>query len=260
MSKVDASSEAVRARIGVLETDYAADGAGFDAKLLAALLTRAESAEAERDEARRDATRLSAAVYVPGRWQCKKCGFGLMQMMLRASDGAIGVRDDPGEYCPNDGSPLWRVTEREAGNELVDRAQEYLKRAVDAESDLAAARETIAAKDAEIAKLREAAKSGLRFVGASDDALLEANATIARLTRERDESVKAEREACAKVYDEFFDWVSKQISRATYLAEAHKKGKAAWATLANSMFDGTLASYRDAIRARARANAKEPTT
>ena len=52
MSKVDASSEAVRARIGVLETDYAADGAGFDAKLLAALLARAESAEAERDEAR----------------------------------------------------------------------------------------------------------------------------------------------------------------------------------------------------------------
>ena len=151
--------------------------------------------------------------------------------------------------------------ERERDEHATDDfdARQYLMDAVTkAESDLAAARETIAAKDAEIAKLREAAKSGLRFVGASDDALLEANATIARLTRERDESVKAEREACAKVYDEFFDWVSKQISRATYLAEAHKKGKAAWATLANSMFDGTLASYRDAIRART--NTKEPTT
>lgn len=43
---VDATSEAVRARIRRLETDYADDGAGFDAKLLAALLARAERSEA----------------------------------------------------------------------------------------------------------------------------------------------------------------------------------------------------------------------
>ena len=190
MSKVDASSEAVRTRIKVLEIDYAADGAGFDAKLLTALLARAESAEAERDEAKAEVARLrerieprglvvvehdnvghyvsqkvadiitllrsdlaaaretiaakdaeidklKAIIYVPGLWKCKKCGFELMQMKLRACDGAVGVRDEPGEHCPNDGAPLWRVTEREAGNTLADRAQEYLQRAIGAEATIA---------------------------------------------------------------------------------------------------------------------------
>ena len=113
----------------------------------------------------------------------------------------------------------------------VDASSEAVRTRIKVlEIDYAAARETIAAKDAE----------------------------IARLTRERDDAVKAEREACANVYDNFFDWVGKQISEAAYQAEEHKKGEAAWATLANSMFDGTLASYRDAIRERA--NTKEPTT
>jgi len=97
-------------------------------------LAAARATIAERDE---EIARLNAAVYVPGRWQCKKCGFCLMQRTFRASDGAVGVRDEPGEHCPNDGSPLWRVTEREAGNELVDRAEEYLKRAIDAEATIA---------------------------------------------------------------------------------------------------------------------------
>lgn len=100
----------------------------------------------------RDATigRLSAELaeaksqlYVPGRWRCPKCKFGLMQMKLRASDGAVGVRDDPGEKCPNCDTPLWRVTEREAGDELAERCQEYLQRAVKAEADLAEALEAL---------------------------------------------------------------------------------------------------------------------
>ena len=58
-----------------------------------------------------------------------------MQRVLRASDGAVGVRDEAGENCPDDGSPLWRVSERDAGNELADRAHEYLERAMAAESE-----------------------------------------------------------------------------------------------------------------------------
>lgn len=84
--------------------------------------------DAEIDELRK-------LVYVPGLWKCKKCGFTLVQRILRACDGAVGVRDEAGEHCPNDGSPLWRVSERDAGNELADRATEYLERALAAEAD-----------------------------------------------------------------------------------------------------------------------------
>lgn len=64
-----------------------------------ALRERAEKAERERDD-------LAKKVYVPGLWKCAKCGFTLLQRVLRASDGAVGVCDEAGENCPNDGSPL----------------------------------------------------------------------------------------------------------------------------------------------------------
>ena len=51
-------------------------------------------------------------------------------MSTKRDDDAVGVRDDPGEKCPNCNTPLWRVTEREAGDELGERAQEYLQRAL----------------------------------------------------------------------------------------------------------------------------------
>lgn len=47
---------------------------------------------------------------IPGLFQCKKCGFVLQQFRLSAVDGSLGQRDAPGEKCPNDGSPLWRMT------------------------------------------------------------------------------------------------------------------------------------------------------
>jgi rubrerythrin len=96
----------------------------------------AEAGEAERD-------RLAALVYVPGRWRCAKCNFGLQQFKIRACDGAIGENDKTGEKCPNCDVPLWRVTEREAGNEISERAKEYLKLAVSAEGALAKAREAL---------------------------------------------------------------------------------------------------------------------
>lgn len=49
-------------------------------------------------------------VHVPGQFRCAKCGFVLHQASINASTGGIHERDEPGEKCPNDGSPLWRMT------------------------------------------------------------------------------------------------------------------------------------------------------
>jgi hypothetical protein len=45
-----------------------------------------------------------------GEFRCPLCNFRLSQRFLRASDGAVGGRDSPGEKCPNDGRPLWRMS------------------------------------------------------------------------------------------------------------------------------------------------------
>lgn len=72
---------------------------------------------------------LERLVYVPGMWRCAKCGFIGMHMVMRASDGAVGVKaNDHTEACPNGCGPLWRVSERQAGNEMCDRAEEILAR------------------------------------------------------------------------------------------------------------------------------------
>jgi hypothetical protein len=49
--------------------------------------------------------------FIPGLFQCKTCGFVLQQFTMSAVDGSVGERDAPGEKCPNDGSPLWRMTD-----------------------------------------------------------------------------------------------------------------------------------------------------
>jgi hypothetical protein len=85
--------------------------------------------EAEVARLSADLAEAKSQLYVPGRWRCPKCNFGLTQMK------------DPGEKCPNCDTPLWRVTEREAGDELAERCAEQMQRAIKAETDLAAARE-----------------------------------------------------------------------------------------------------------------------
>lgn len=85
------------------------------------------SSDADDIEGLRERIReLEKLVYVPGFWRCAKCGFHLVQSNLNASDGSITARDKPGEKCPNDGSPLWRVTEREAHHEMAKRCEELL--------------------------------------------------------------------------------------------------------------------------------------
>lgn len=98
---------------------------------------------AQVDALQAEASRLEGLVYVPGLWRCAKCNFQLVQSNLNANTGAVTARDTPGDKCPNCNSPLWRVTERQAGNDIVDRCCEQMGRAKAAESELATAREVI---------------------------------------------------------------------------------------------------------------------
>lgn len=59
---------------------------------------------------------------VPGRWRCPKCNFSLSSMNLNLGNGTVSMRDEPGEKCPNDGSPMWRVSYKEAYEELCETA------------------------------------------------------------------------------------------------------------------------------------------
>lgn len=70
---------------------------------------------------------LEDLVHVPGQWRCAKCRFVLQRTTIDMARGQIGVsesdRNRP-EPCPNGCGPLWRVSERDAGNEAIDR---YIK-------------------------------------------------------------------------------------------------------------------------------------
>lgn len=70
--------------------------------------------------------RLEKLVYVPGLWRCPKCELQLLQSNLNTADGTVTARDTPGDKCPNCHGPLWRVTERDAGNKLIDDAERVM--------------------------------------------------------------------------------------------------------------------------------------
>lgn len=65
-------------------------------------------------------------VYVPGQFRCPKCGFVLIQSNLNSCDGTVTARDAPGDKCPNDGAPLWRVTWRDRCMESEERLARLL--------------------------------------------------------------------------------------------------------------------------------------
>lgn len=90
-----------------------------------------------------DIEELRASCYVPGEFRCPKCGFCLSQFKLSATTGAIGDRDEPGERCPNDGSPLWRVTWKERATDHYERATEEIAARKSAEAERDALREAI---------------------------------------------------------------------------------------------------------------------
>lgn len=77
---------------------------------------------AELRAAQAEIERLAKLIYVPGLLKCKKCGFALIKTNLHVQDGSLSADNSP-DRCPNDGSPMWRVSERDAGNEMVDRCE-----------------------------------------------------------------------------------------------------------------------------------------
>lgn len=81
---------------------------------------------------------LEGLVYSPGVWRCPKCGFRLIQANLNANTGTVTARNEAGDKCPNCGSPLWRVTERQERVEAVEMAEQQFLRADAAEKALAA--------------------------------------------------------------------------------------------------------------------------
>lgn len=69
----------------------------------------------------------SEHIFVPGIWRCAKCQFTLAQSSLNASDGTVTARENPGEHCPNDASPMWRVTWKQWAIEGYALAEQYFE-------------------------------------------------------------------------------------------------------------------------------------
>jgi len=75
---------------------------------------------AELAAAKAEVERLEKLVYVPGVLKCAKCSCVLVTTNLHVNTGQVSANNDP-QQCPNGCGPMWRRTEREAGNELIDR-------------------------------------------------------------------------------------------------------------------------------------------
>lgn len=63
--------------------------------------------------------KLEDLVYVPGLWRCARCKCGVTSQILNVARGDVRANNEP-QQCPNGCGPMWRVTERDAGNELAD--------------------------------------------------------------------------------------------------------------------------------------------
>lgn len=79
---------------------------------------------------------LASKVYQPGVFRCAKCNFQLVQKSLNAHDGSVTARDAVGEKCPNDGSPMWRVSYQEDNAKAWEWGEEQFNRARDAEAEV----------------------------------------------------------------------------------------------------------------------------
>ena len=90
-----------------------------DLAILARQLLRANERLADANAAKE---RAEALIYVPGVWTCAKCKLSLVSATMNAQTGLVKANTEP-QQCPNGCGPLWRKTERDAGNELVDRLE-----------------------------------------------------------------------------------------------------------------------------------------
>lgn len=75
------------------------------------------------DAANAEIERLERLVYVPGVWVCAKCKLPLVSTILDAGSGRFAANKEP-QQCPNGCGPMWRKTERDAGNELCKRLED----------------------------------------------------------------------------------------------------------------------------------------
>lgn len=80
--------------------------------------------------------RLEKLVYVPGLWKCARCQCGVVSSTMHAGSGLVKANNAP-QPCPNGCGPMWRVTERDAGNELADRMELTRNNALDQAAQLA---------------------------------------------------------------------------------------------------------------------------
>ena len=109
------------------------------------------AARAELEGATEATKRLERLVYVPGALKCAKCGFRLVTTNLHVNTGQISANNEPQE-CANGCGPMWRVTERDAGNELIDRMDKLADDKKSAEQALAQERERVRSLEDAIAE------------------------------------------------------------------------------------------------------------
>lgn len=124
---VDVSEEAVQRSADAIKkyaTDSKTDGRVMFEAAAKLLALRAALTAAEK------------LIYVPGVWKCAKCGCGVVSTNLHAESGKFSANNEP-QQCPNNCGPMWRVTERQAGNDLIDRMEAVVSRAEAAESKVA---------------------------------------------------------------------------------------------------------------------------
>lgn len=112
-----------------------------------------------------DAAELATKVYQPGVFKCAKCGFQLVQSSLNANTGSVTARDAVGEKCPNDGSPMWRVSYQEDNAKAWEWDEAQFDRATKAEAEALAVGERVGALEAALAQIIAVAKDGAASSG-----------------------------------------------------------------------------------------------
>jgi hypothetical protein len=91
-----------------------------DPRALPQIAAGSDALRAEIIRLRARVEELEQLVYVPGVMRCAKCKCSLVTTTLDASSGRFAADNSP-QTCPNGCGPMWRKTEREAGNELIDQ-------------------------------------------------------------------------------------------------------------------------------------------
>lgn len=74
-------------------------------------------------------------LYVPGMWICSKCSYQLSLNYLYVKSSNVGANLSQAEPCPNDGTPMDRLTWEQHARDAVKTALQLVDRAVTAEAE-----------------------------------------------------------------------------------------------------------------------------